>query len=349
MREERVPLSSVTLDALADAANEAGFPRYRAIQVMDWFYKKNVHSFEEMKNVSAPVVSWLAEKFIPLSSRLVAAHDSGDGAVKLEMALSDGLSVEAVLIEAPRRMTLCVSCQVGCPLGCAFCATGQSGYERNLAYYEIVEQALHASRLLSRGKRISHVVFMGMGEPCLNLEAVFDAIRSFNAAYAFHIGARRITVSTLGSPSCLETIAEFPLEVGLAVSLHAPDDARREKLVPSAPASVFDTVDGAWRYFKKTKREVTYEYVLIDGVNDAPQDAEGLAAVLAGKRAYVNIIAYNEVEGLSFRRPSPRKAAAFQRSLAARGIKAQVRKSPGRGVHAACGQLRLSKSPGRLE
>ncbi|MHC4712296.1 MAG: dual-specificity RNA methyltransferase RlmN [Planctomycetota bacterium] len=344
----RIPLSSLTLEGLTDALVKAGFQKFRAVQVLNWFYRKNAHSFGEMTNISTPVATWLDAHIAVLSSRLVTAYDAGDGAVKLEIALDDGLSIEAVLIEAPRRITLCVSSQVGCPLNCAFCATGRGGFKRNLTPWEIVEQALHASKLLTRRERISHIVFMGMGEPCLNLDAVFDSIRRFNSPYSFHVGARRMIISTLGSPQCIEKIAGFPLEVGLAVSLHAADDPTREKLIPAAPASVFETVEAAWVYFKKTGREVTYEYVLLEGVNDSPQDAEKLATLLAGKRAYVNIIPYNEVEGSPFKRPSPRKAAGFQRSLTSRGIKARVRKSLGRGVHAACGQLRLSNSAGRL-
>jgi len=252
-------------------------------------------------------------------------------------------------MESDGRATLCVSCQLGCPLGCLFCATGQGGFARDLEAGEIIEQALHAQALLSRSRRISNVVFMGMGEPCLNLDAVFEATRRLNAPYAFHIGARKITISTLGAPRCIERIAEFPLAVGLAVSLHAADDRLRKRLLPGAPATVAETVEAAWRYFKQTRREVTYEYVLLAGVNDETADAESLAQLLSGKHAFVNVIPCNEVEGFEFKRPSPHKAAGFVRSLEARGVKAQVRKSLGSGVHAACGQLRLVKPAGRLK
>lgn len=343
------PLATFSQELLAEALERAGFPAYRAKQVMDWFYKKGAREFAAMKNISAKLVERLEADFACLSSHLVAAHDGGDGAVKLEIGLADGETVEAVLMESDGRATLCVSCQVGCPLGCLFCATGQGGFARDLEAYEIIEQALHAQALLSRSRRISNVVFMGMGEPCLNLDAVFEATRRLNAPYAFHIGARKIIISTLGAPRCIERIAEFPLAVGLAVSLHAADDRLRKHLLPGAPASVTETVEAAWRYFKQTRREVTYEYVLLAGVNDDTADAESLARLLSGKHAFVNVIPCNEVEGLEFKRPSPHKAAGFVRSLEVRGVKAQVRKSLGSGVHAACGQLRLAKPAGRLK
>jgi len=346
---EKPALTSFNLDSLADQLQQAGFKRYRAAQVMEWFYGKKVQNFSEMKNISSPVAEWLAENFNIFSSSLVAAHDSGDGAVKLEIALRDRQTVEAVLMEAPRRVTVCLSCQVGCPLGCAFCATGAGGFARNLASAEIIEQVLHAQSLMDDQKHISNLVFMGMGEPCLNIDAVFDAIRILNASYAFNIGARRITISTLGDPRCIESIAAYPYEVGLAISLHAGNDALRRKLIPKAPASIAETVDAGWNYFRTTGREVTYEYVLLAGVNDSPQDAARLGTLLKDRRAFVNLIPYNEVEGLPFKRPTARKTAGFQRSLVSRGVKAHVRRSLGRNVHAACGQLRLSQSPERLK
>jgi 23S rRNA (adenine2503-C2)-methyltransferase len=342
----RPALASFTLEGLTNALVDAGFEQYRAMQVVYWLYKKGATSFRDMKNIPAALIEHLEANYTLVGSSLIAAHDSGDGAVRLEIALSDSLIVESVLMESHGRMTLCLSSQVGCPLGCVFCATGHGGFERNLDSAEIVEQALHAAGLMEGRSRLTNVVFMGMGEPCLNIDAVFDAVRILNAPYGFHISARKITISTLGSPRCIDAIADFPMAVGLAVSLHAADDTLRETLVPSAPASVEETVEAAWRYFKKTGREVTYEYVLISGLNDSVEHAEELALVLSGKRAYVNIIPYNEVESLPFERPSAHKAAGFQRVLNSRGIKANVRKSLGRGNKAACGQLRLTRLPG---
>jgi len=345
----RRPLAAFTPETLAAALEGAGFPAYRARQVMNWFYKKGVREFAAMKNISAKLVDHLEEEFTCVSSRLVAAHDGGDGAVKMEIGLADAETVEAVVMEAGGRATLCVSSQVGCPLGCLFCATGRGGWARDLAAHEIVEQAIHARPLLSRAPRISNIVYMGMGEPCLNLDAVLASVEVFNAPWAFRTGARRITISTLGDPECIERIAEFPLPVGLAVSLHAADDRTRRRLAPGAPAGVSETVEAGRRYFEKTGREVTYEYVLLAGVNDSTEDAGRLADLLSGKRAFVNVIRYNEVEGLPYKRPSSHKAAGFVRSLEARGVKARVRRSQGRSVHAACGQLRLARPAGRLK
>lgn len=340
----QAPLAAHTDKSLAAALEGAGFPRYRAGQVFNWFYKRRVRSFAEMTNIPAALRAHLERNFLPLSSGLAAVHTAGDGASKLDIELADGLAVEAVLIETLHRRTLCLSCQVGCPLGCVFCATGQSGFERNLDAHEIVEQALHAESLLPSEKRISNAVFMGMGEPCLNVDAVFEAARVLNAPHAFGIGARRITISTLGDPACIERIAAFGLEVGLAVSLHAADDDLRGRLLPRAGATAAETVKAAWRYFEKTGREVTYEYVLLAGVNDSASAATRLAGLLKGRRAFVNLIPYNEVDGLAFRRPAARKVEAFMRSLVSHGVKARMRDSRGRKAGAACGQLLLEKT-----
>ena len=345
---DKQPLSAFTADRLADAFESAGLPRWRASQVLEWYYRKGAREFSAMKNISSPVARYLEDNFTPLSSHVVDSHDAGDGAVKLEISLADGALIECVLIETPRRLTLCVSCQSGCPLGCSFCATGAGGFERNLRPFEIVEQALLAAAF-APGKRISHVVIMGMGEPCLNLDSVFDAILTFNAPWAFGIAARRITISTLGFPSCIERIAEFPLEVGLAVSLHTADDRLRKKLAPKAGATVAETIRAARAYFQRTRREVTYECVLLAGVNDSPRDASLLASALRGQRAFVNLIAFNEVEGLPYSRPSPRRIAAFGKALEAKGINVHLRDSRGRNANAACGQLKLRRKRGGLK
>jgi 23S rRNA (adenine2503-C2)-methyltransferase len=337
-----MPLAAYSLESLSNVIESQGFARYRAAQVLEWLYKKCARSFAEMKNIGAPLQKHLEARCIVSSSTLVAAHDAGDGAVKLQILLEDGETIEAVVIEAGDRVTLCVSSQAGCPLGCAFCATGAGGFARSLCPHEIIEQALHARTVLEEGRRISHVVFMGMGEPCLNLDAVFDSARTLNAEYAFGIGARRITISTIGFPECIEAIAEFPMEVGLAVSLHAADDEKRRRLLPRAPCSAREVVEAASEYFRRTGREVTYEYVLLGGVNDSTADAEALARLLAGRQAFVNLIPFNEAEGLEFRRPAARKVSGFRRSLKARGINAEVRASRGGGARAACGQLRLA-------
>ncbi len=347
--QKRRPLAALTREALAGELKGAGFAPYRARQVMHWFYPKGAGDFAAMKNIPAGLVGYLDSHYVCRSSHMVAAHDSGDGATKIQIALADGETAEAVLMEAGGHVTLCLSCQVGCPLGCLFCATGQGGYARDMDAHEIVEQALHAQSLLARESRVSNVVFMGMGEPCLNLEAVLAASEILNAPWAFHIGARKIAISTLGDPRCIESIARFRLPVTLAVSLHSAHAELRARLVPGAPATPQETVEAAWRYFKSTRREVTYEYVLLAGVNDSTGDAEALARLLRGKRAFVNVIPYNQVEGLPFERPSSHKVAGFVRSLEARGVKASARRSLGRGVHAACGQLRLARPAGRLK
>jgi len=342
---EKSPLASYSLESLANVLERAGFRRFRAEQIANWYYDKCVHEWSEMANLPAGLLRWLDENLLLASSALAQVHDSGDGAQKLEIRLADGETVEAVLIRSARRLTLCLSSQVGCPLCCAFCATGAGGFSRNLAAWEIVEQAVHACRVA--GERVTNAVFMGMGEPCLNIDAVFDATRRLNASYAFRIGARRITISTLGDPDCIDRIAEFPLDVSLAVSLHAGDEKLRRRLVPAAPAHIEETIEAASRYFKRTGREVTYEYVLLAGENDSPDHARVLGRLLKGRRAFVNLIAYNEVEGLAFRRPSAEAVERFRSTLAATGVRAHVRRSRGRKARAACGQLRLHGGKGR--
>lgn len=344
---EKIPLAACSLESLSNVFESAGFPRYRARQVLEWFYHKGARDFAAMRNVGKLLIEWLGANYVPMSSHLAAVHDAGDGSAKLRIALEDGETIEAVLIEADKRVTLCVSSQAGCPMACDFCATGAAGFARNLCCHEIVEQALHASTLLAPGERISNIVFMGMGEPCLNLDAVLDAVRTLNAPHALGIGARRITISTIGHLECIRRLAEFPMEVGLAISLHAAVEGLRRKICPHAPASIKETVDEAMRYFEKTGREVTFEYVLLAGVNDSTGDAEALAKLLAGKQTFVNLIPFNEVQGMSYRRPAPRKVAGFRRSLAARGINAYIRESRGGGADAACGQLRLKARAGR--
>jgi 23S rRNA (adenine2503-C2)-methyltransferase len=276
-------------------------------------------------------------------SRLLHRSDSLDGTTKLLLATEDGLSIETVGIPAGDRLTVCVSSQVGCPMACRFCATGKGGLQRSLAVHEIVDQVLSIREAMDR--RPSHVVFMGMGEPLLNTEAVLAAIDCL--CRDLGMAQRQITVSTVGVPKTLPTLAERALErlgraqFTLAVSLHAPNQSLREELIPTAHAyPIAALLEDCRHYVAITGRRVSFEYILLGGLNDQPRHAEALASLLRGFQSHVNLIAYNPIEEEEFQRPSPQAVEAFRAALVRRHVAVSVRASRGLDQDAACGQLR---------
>jgi 23S rRNA (adenine2503-C2)-methyltransferase len=247
---------------------------------------------------------------------------------------------ECVMIPTEKRRTACVSSQVGCPVGCAFCASGIGGVEGNLTRGQIVEQVWRLSRLPDVG-RITNVVFMGMGEPLANVAAVTDAIRTLNAPWGLGISARRITISTVGLPAAIRRLCTFEIPVTLALSLHAPSDELRRQIIPWAEyATIDELLDACDEWFAKTGREITLEYILLGEFNDRPEHAAELAALARRIRANVNLIRYNEVRGLPFQRPGTDDVRRFQEILRDRGVATHIRRSRGRDIAAACGQLR---------
>jgi 23S rRNA (adenine2503-C2)-methyltransferase len=281
--------------------------------------------------------------------RLDAVHRSVDGTAKLALSTADGAGIEAVVIPEKQRRTLCVSSQIGCSLDCSFCATGRLGLGRNLRPEEIVDQALAAADLLAaQGERLSHVVFMGMGEPLLNLRAVAQAIRVLSHPRAFGISPRRITVSTAGVVPKLEELAAA-LPVRIAISLHATTDAQRDELVPlNRRFPLAKLLEACDRLPNPRRALITFEYALIEGVNDSDADAERLARLLRGRDAKVNVIPLNPVPGIPYRRPSDARVDHFAARVSRLGVLATVRRSRGDDVYAACGQLgRLSPEPTR--
>jgi len=272
--------------------------------------------------------------------RLLKQQDAADGSSKLLLACADEAHIEAVVMRYPRRNTVCVSSQAGCPLACAFCATGRAGFRRNLTPAEIVDQGREAAALLGReGRRLSNVVFMGMGEPLLNLDAVLVAIREFSAPDGLGIGRRSISVSTVGIPQAMVRLAEETPQVHLALSLHAPDDRIRSSLMPVAKRySLRQVLDATSEHFRLTHRKLLVEYVLLQGINDSPVQARQLATLLRGRVVTVNLLAWNRVEG-PFRPSPPEDIQAFSEELTARGIETVVRAGRGQMVHGACGQL----------
>lgn len=339
-------LAPVALDALV---TRLGSPAFRAKQLRDWVYHKHITDPAEMTNLPVAERAKLANAMTFSSANVTTQQDSNDGTTKLLLTWppSTGLeqaeaTAETVMIPDGDRRTACVSSQIGCPVGCKFCASGINGVKGNLSAGQIVEQVFTFNRLLApAGERITNVVFMGMGEPLANYANVMQAIRMFNDPQCFGLGARRLTLSTVGVPSKMRELAREQLPINLAVSLHAPNEPLRKQLIPWAEHFTLpEILDAARYYFEKTGREITLEYILLSGVNDRPEHAHELVRVCKTVRANVNLIRYNEVETLPFKRPMSHDVIAFQEILRRGGVNAHVRKSRGRDIDAACGQLR---------
>lgn len=363
------PLLGMDRDALERWAEAQGQPAFRGRQLHEWLYGRGARSLEAISvlpkawrqqlqelpvaaSQSAPLPASLDPepgRALLGRSRLLHRSDARDGTTKLLLATNDGLSLETVGIPSGERLTVCVSSQVGCPMACRFCATGKGGLQRSLAVHEIVDQVLSIREAM--GRRPSHVVFMGMGEPLLNSEAVLAAIDCLCRDLA--MAQRQITVSTVGVPHSLPTLAERALarlgraQFTLAVSLHAPDQRLREELIPTAHAyPLAALLDDCRRYVAITGRRVSFEYILLGGLNDRPRHAEALAALLRGFQSHVNLIPYNPIEEETFQRPSPQAVEAFRDALAQRRIAVSVRASRGLDADAACGQLRRRLAAG---
>ena len=330
-----------------------GWPAFRAQQVRDWVYRKLLDAPDMMSNLSRSDRGTLAERVEFTFSQIVSRQTSNDGTIKLLLSWPDGAQAETVMIPDGDRRTACVSSQVGCPVGCRFCASGINGVKGNLSAGQIVEQVYRLNQIMAGGEagaaavsgsselRITNVVFMGMGEPMSNYQEVMKAIRILNHPQCLNLGARRITVSTVGVPAKMKQLAEEELPINLALSLHAPNESLRKALIPWAEHFALDDILEACRhYFDRTGREITLEYILLSGVNDRPEHARQLAKLCRTIRANVNLIRYNEVEALPYLRPKSDDVLRFQEILRGAGVNAHVRKSRGRDIDAACGQLR---------
>ena len=312
-------------------------PRFRADQICQWIYAKKNFDIHEMSNLSKPLREKLIyETYLNLPIQ-VKEQKSDEGTRKYLWRLEDGRYVESVLLDHKNHSTACISSQVGCPLACVFCATGQNGYVRNLTAGEIAGQLLMMEKRLSRD--INNVVFMGMGEPLLNIPNVFKSIRAFNNPKMRNLGARHITVSTAGIVPGIEELADFEVPIRLSVSLHAPNDALRSKLMPiNRMYPLAKLVESLHYYKRRTGERITVEYILIDRVNDDPQLAFEMAALLDGLGVYVNLIPYNPVNESLKRSPEPR-IKDFCAALTELGIEFEVRRERGGDIMAACGQL----------
>ena len=342
---------------LAAWAAARKMPAFVTKQIMEWVYTKGVIVPAQMTNLSKLNRERLEQEMIFEQGRVEAEMSASDGTQKLLLAWPDSSkratlqlpivnnpstdrTTECVMIPNPERKTACVSSQVGCPVGCKFCASGIGGLEGNLTRGRIVEQAWRLGRLKGV-ERISHVVFMGMGEPLANFSAVTDAIRTLNAPWGMGISARRITLSTVGLPSAIRKLVGFEIPVTLALSLHAPNDQMRREIIPWAEYSTIEELlDACDEYFRATGREITLEYIVLGGFNDRPEHADELSVLARKLRANVNLIRWNEVADLPFRRPLTEDVLQFQEVLRSRGVNVHIRASRGRDIAAACGQLR---------
>jgi len=331
------------------AVVELGLPAYRADQVSRQWLNRLSDDPDKWTDVSLDARAKIKEALLPtlLTPVKVISCDEGQ-TVKSVWRLHDGAMIESVLMRYPDRVTMCISSQAGCGMNCPFCATGQGGLQRNLSTAEIVEQVLAGARALERDEiaggpgRVSNIVFMGMGEPLANYKSVIEALHRINdpAPAGMGIGARGITVSTVGLVPRMLELANEGLPVTLALSLHAPDDELRDTLVPlNTRYPVREVLDAAWAYADKTHRRVSIEYALIKGINDQPFRAELLARLLEGELVHVNLIPLNPTPGSKWTASLPRDEAAFVRILRNRGVQVTVRDTRGREIDGACGQL----------
>ena len=337
----RVNLIGLLPSEMEDLAVETGASRYRGRQLATWIYRKGVLDLEAMSDLSKDFRAALAERVEVRLPELERVTPSLDGSRKLVFRLADGGRISAVLMPDEDRLTLCLSTQVGCGFGCAFCLTGTMGLERNLDAGEIVAQLL-AANALSGEQRVTHMVFMGMGEPLANYAALVKAIKIFtDARLGFGYSPRRITVSTVGLVPAIDRLGREDLKVNLAISLHAATDEVRGRLMPINRSFDLATLMAAVkRYPLASRQSVFFEYVLLDGVNDSQDDARALARLLRGVRAKVNLIPFNDWETSTFRRPPLPRILAFQKVLMNAGVTTTVRWSKGEDIGAACGQLR---------
>lgn len=343
-------LLGATPAELAAALDAVGEPAYRAKQILEWVFKRRVASFDAMSNLSRELRAKLREQFVLRSMQIAKVTGSGDTTRKYLLKLHDGRFIETVLIPASPalygskadRRTLCVSSQVGCAYDCKFCASGLAGFARNLSAAEIVEQIVQVEG--HSGERVDNLVFMGMGEPLANFSNLTRAIEILNAEWGIGIGARHMTVSTSGLAPQIRKLADYPLQIRLAISLHGASDEVRDQIMPVNRKYPLAELFAALEYWhSKRKQFLTFEFILIEGVNDSLEQARLLARRAKALSAKVNLIPYNTVEGLPWKRPSEKQQLAFRDALLRAGVTATLRLEKGHDIAAACGQLRLKQ------
>ncbi|MFM7397411.1 MAG: 23S rRNA (adenine(2503)-C(2))-methyltransferase RlmN [Verrucomicrobiota bacterium] len=360
-KPEKPPIHGETPDSLAERLATDGHPRYRAGQIMEWVYGRRAESPDAMTNLPAGLRAWLAATFDFSATELMGKKTASDVTQKVLQRLRDGSLIETVIIRAPMegvgqdrsRRTICISTQVGCAYGCKFCASGLEGWKRDLSAGEIVSQLVQVCRIedqadpgrASRGlASFDNIVVMGMGEPLANYDNLMAALRTANAAWGFGFGARRITISTSGVVPRILRLAEEPLGFRLAISLHGATNEVREQIMPvNRKYPLEELLPAARAFARRHGRMLTLEFILIQDVNDSLEQARRLSAIARDLHAHVNLIPYNTVEGLPWKRPSLTRQDRFVKELRTAGVTATLRREKGHDIEAACGQLRLRK------
>jgi len=339
----KVDLKALSFSELEAFVQKLGWPKYRATQICHWIYQKRVDNFSQMTNLSKEDRALLEEHAFIGHLKIVEQKRSLDGTTKCLLELADGLRIEAVLIpeRTGRRLTLCISTQAGCTLDCVFCYTGTLGLKRNLRAYEIVEQVIIAQKNLVPPQRLTNIVLMGMGEPLANYREVIEALHRMTSPNGSAIPPRRITLSTAGLVPQIRQFMESALKVNLAISLNAPNQALRDRLMPKVNhAYPLEELIAACRALPLAPRKrITFEYVLLGGVNDSPEHAKQLARLVRGLACKINLIPFNEFPESGFERPAEEDLLRFQKILKDAKLYAFIRKTKGRDILAACGQL----------
>ena len=338
--ERRRDIAELERPALESALEEHGHARFHARQIFRWIYRRGVTDADAMTDLSRELRAALARDFTVTTPTLAHREISADGTEKFLLRLADGRHIESVFIPDTPAMTFCISTQVGCAMACAFCLTGKMGLVRNLTAAEIVGQVRVLAGAVNLREARFNIVLMGMGEPLHNYDETMKALRILTDEHGFDMSPRRITLSTVGLLPALERLATEAVMPNLAISLHAPTDLQRGELVPiNRKYGVGDIIDACRKFPLKNRSRITFEYVLLAGVNDSPQDARRLAKLVAGVKSKVNLIPLNAAAGIPFERPSDEAVNRFAKIVADHGVAVSVRKSRGRDIRAACGQL----------
>lgn len=339
---EKKDIRALNLEELTGIFKNEGEQGFRAKQVYEWLWKKSAHSFADMTNLSKSTREWLENNFVIHAVQTADSQKSGDGTIKSAFKLHDNYVVEGVLIPTEKRMTACISSQVGCSLTCKFCATGKLKRMRNLNADEIYDQVVAIKNQADSdfSKPLTNIVYMGMGEPLLNYKNVLDSVEKITSDQGLGMAAKRITVSTAGIAKMIRQLGDDDVKFNLAVSLHAANDTKRNHIMPINESNTLDSLGEALAYYyKKTKNPVTFEYIIFKGFNDELEDARELAEFCKRVPSKVNIIEYNSIDDGEFQQADASKVDRFQQYLESKGIIAKIRRSRGKDIDAACGQL----------
>jgi 23S rRNA (adenine2503-C2)-methyltransferase len=335
-------IQELSLEAVQQFVLSKGEAAFKAKQIWEWLWKKNVPDFSAMNNLSAKLRTELAQSFSLYKLQMIDEQISKDKSSKSALRLFDGQRIEMVLIPAKQRITVCISSQVGCPLGCSFCATAAMGFVRNLLPYEIYQQVLQSQQLAQEryNMRLSNIVIMGMGEPLLNFDNVSQAVRLITSPQGLEMSPSRITLSTAGIPEGIKHLADSRLNIQLAISLHSADPQKRQALMPIAKTHSLQELSQALQYYHQhTQQRITLEYLLLDNINDSLKDAEKLAVFCRAFPVKINIIEYNSNRFCTYRQSTEERLNDFTVYLESKNMLVQVRKSRGKDIDAACGQL----------